>query len=238
VFKETGLAVETSKNMDMREVLEKVKWLGGAAVAFCVIAAMVMGCSGSGDRAVEAPPAGEPDITGIISAVTKVEGDPDLLGSILVDAMDSAESRYDMAAVTVTTETGMYDAAELTAPPVRVGFDALAEGQSVAVYFTGPVAESYPAQAKAAYIYLVAPEAGGGDSGNGRYGEILEVKNRHEDELMAINGVVGVGIGEGNGSPCIVVYLENDSKELESRVPEWVEGFPVITEVTGPIEAR
>jgi hypothetical protein len=218
--------------------MKKINCLVGATIAICVIMALVSGCSGSGDQAGEAPPSDEPDITGIISSMTVLEGDPDLLGSILVEASDSSDGQYDMASVTVTPETEVYDTSRFTAQPVQVGFDALTEGQLVAVVFTGPVAESYPVQAKAKYIYFTTSEVSGGDSDGGEYEEILEVKNRHEDELMAINGVVGVGIGECNGLPCIVVYLEDDSEELKSRIPEWVEGFPVTTEVTGPIEAQ
>ena len=210
----------------------------GSAVAVCMIVVLFSGCGGSGDQAGEAPPSDEPDITGTISSVSVLEGDSDLLGSLLVEASDSGDGEYDMASVTVTPETEIYDISGFSAQPVRVGFDTLAEGQLVAVVFTGPVAESYPVQARAKYIYLTTSEASGGESSDGEYREILEVKNRHEDELMAISGVAGVGIGESNGLPCIVVYLEDDSSELESRIPEWVEGFPVTTEVTGPIEAQ
>jgi len=222
----------------MRGNMKKASCLVGATTVICVIVALVSGCGGSGDKAGEAPPSDEPDITGIISSVTAQEGDTDLLGSILVEATDSSDGQYDMASVTVTPETEIYDTSSFTDQPVRVDFDALAEGQLVAVVFTGPVAESYPVQAKAKYIYFTTSEISGGDSDGGEYEEILEVKNRHEDELMAINGVVGVGIGECNGLPCIVVYLEDDSEELKSRIPEWVEGFPITTEVTGPIEAQ
>lgn len=66
---------------------------------------------------------------------------------------------------------------------------------------------------------------------------IEQVKERHEDELMAIEGVVGVGIGECEGQPCIKVLLANDSPELEQKIPDQLDGFKVETEVTGPIEA-
>ncbi len=66
---------------------------------------------------------------------------------------------------------------------------------------------------------------------------IEQVKERYESELMAIDGVVGVGIGECEGKPCIKVYLENDSPDLKKRIPLQLDGFKVETEVTGPIEA-
>jgi hypothetical protein len=66
---------------------------------------------------------------------------------------------------------------------------------------------------------------------------IEQVKEKYESELMAINGVVGVGIGECEGKPCIKVYLENDSPDLKARIPAQLDGFKVDTEVTGLIEA-
>jgi len=66
---------------------------------------------------------------------------------------------------------------------------------------------------------------------------IEQVKTQYEAELMAIDGVVGVGIGECRGKPCIKVYLENDSEELKRQIPSQLGGFKVDTEVTGPIEA-
>jgi hypothetical protein len=55
--------------------------------------------------------------------------------------------------------------------------------------------------------------------------------------LLALKGIVGVGNGQCDGSPCIRVYLENDSPDLRSTVPRRFRGFEVVTEVTGPIEA-
>jgi hypothetical protein len=218
--------------------MKRVNWLVIVTTAICMIPALMSGCGGSGDQAGDAPPSDEPEITGTITSISTLEGDQDLLGSILVEASDSTDGQYDMASVTVTHETEIYDISGFSTQPVQVGFDALAEGQLVAVVFTGPVAESYPVQARAEYIYLTTLDDDSEDSVDGEYQEILEVKSRHEDELMAINGVVGVGVGERDGSFCIVVYLEEDSEELKSRIPEWVEGFPVTTEVTGPIEAQ
>jgi hypothetical protein len=56
-------------------------------------------------------------------------------------------------------------------------------------------------------------------------------------ELLSIRGIAGVGIGQSAGSPCLRVYLENGSPALRNRVPTQFRGFPVVQEVTGPIEA-
>lgn len=66
---------------------------------------------------------------------------------------------------------------------------------------------------------------------------VEQAKERHEDDLMAIHGVVGVGIGECEGKPCVRVYLERESAGLKESIPAQLDGFTVDTEVTGPVEA-
>ena len=66
---------------------------------------------------------------------------------------------------------------------------------------------------------------------------IEQVKERHETELMAIEGVVGVGIGECEGEPCVKVLLENDSPDLKRQIPTQLDGYPVDAEVVGSLEA-
>jgi len=56
-------------------------------------------------------------------------------------------------------------------------------------------------------------------------------------QLLTIGGIAGVGIGQREGSPCLNVYLENDSAALRNKVPARFRGFQVVKEVTGPIEA-
>ena len=48
---------------------------------------------------------------------------------------------------------------------------------------------------------------------------IVQVKERHEGELLAIKGVVGVGVGSGK----ILVYVE--SREVKPKIPASIEGF-------------
>lgn len=66
---------------------------------------------------------------------------------------------------------------------------------------------------------------------------IEEIQEQYESELMAIDGVVGVGIGTCKGDPCIKVYVENKYPDLEAKIPKQLNEFKVDTEVTGPIEA-
>lgn len=55
------------------------------------------------------------------------------------------------------------------------------------------------------------------------------------DKVMHRPGVTGTAIGEHDGEPCLVVYLE--SKEDGARIPGAVDGFPVIKETTGKIRS-
>ena len=67
-------------------------------------------------------------------------------------------------------------------------------------------------------------------------GGIEDVRGRNERWLMSIDGVEGVSIGRTpTGDSAIVLYLR-DRGALE-RVPRHVDGYPVQTTVTGPIQA-
>ena len=66
--------------------------------------------------------------------------------------------------------------------------------------------------------------------------EIEITKSNVEASLFAIEGVVGVGIGSNEiGDDAIVVYLRDESSQ--ERIPTQIEGFPVITEVSGEFDA-
>lgn len=66
---------------------------------------------------------------------------------------------------------------------------------------------------------------------------IEQVKESHEQQLMAIEGVEGVGIGQNSiGDEAIIVYLR--TADVHSRIPRTIDGYPVETKVTGIIEAE
>ena len=67
--------------------------------------------------------------------------------------------------------------------------------------------------------------------------EMVEVKERHEDELLDIPGVVGVAIGrsETTGELVIQVLVNRMTDELREELPEDLEGFPVEAVVAGEI---
>jgi hypothetical protein len=62
---------------------------------------------------------------------------------------------------------------------------------------------------------------------------IKQVKQQHEMDLLSIDDVEGVGIGEENDRPVIKVYVAGKTRELEERLPRELEGYPVRIEVSG-----
>lgn len=62
------------------------------------------------------------------------------------------------------------------------------------------------------------------------------VLDRNTDQLMAIPGVSGTGIGECDGRPCIKVYVERDTPALREQLPEELDGYPVAVEEIGEVE--
>src|ERR1043166_2382991 len=67
--------------------------------------------------------------------------------------------------------------------------------------------------------------------------DINAVLRDHDKELLAIPGVVGVYVAlldDGN-TPCLKVMLARATAETERAVPRTLEGYPVVSEVTGEI---
>ena len=54
----------------------------------------------------------------------------------------------------------------------------------------------------------------------------------HRDELLARPGVVGVGEGEEQGGPCVVVLVEG-----AAELPAELDGYPVVARGSGPLRA-
>jgi hypothetical protein len=65
---------------------------------------------------------------------------------------------------------------------------------------------------------------------------VEQVRQSHERELMAIEGVEGVGVGNDRiGNDAIIVYVRTE--DAKTRVPSTINGYPVETIVTGIIDA-
>jgi hypothetical protein len=187
------------------------------------------GISGGSDG-IGGLPSGSPDITGSIESISgdaRGFADPgEVVGAILVEGTPGVASAYDRASVSINGRTRIFTRAP-GAEPVPADILALGIGRQVEVWFTGPVAESYPVQALADVIYVVVKGEAAAD--------IFQVKDANTAELMSVPGVVGVGIGGTAGEMHIVVYLENASPELKARIPSELGGYPVVVEVTGTI---
>jgi hypothetical protein len=61
--------------------------------------------------------------------------------------------------------------------------------------------------------------------------EIEHAARRHENELLAVDGVEGIGVAGDH----ISIYVRTN--EVACRVPAEIEGFPVQVVVTGEIRA-
>lgn len=67
--------------------------------------------------------------------------------------------------------------------------------------------------------------------------DINSVKDAHVNELMAIEGVVGVYVGLMNDTiPAIGVMVVKKTPEVEKSIPRSLEGFPVFIDETGVIQ--
>lgn len=67
--------------------------------------------------------------------------------------------------------------------------------------------------------------------------DINAVLAEHDQELLAIPGVVGVYVGllKDEKTSCLKVMLAQKDSNLERRIPRSLEGHPIITEVTGEL---
>lgn len=66
---------------------------------------------------------------------------------------------------------------------------------------------------------------------------IEQVFNQHHDRLMSIPGVTGIGLGEKDGRPAIVILVIKLTPSLRERLPETLDGHPVVVEESGEIAA-
>jgi hypothetical protein len=69
--------------------------------------------------------------------------------------------------------------------------------------------------------------------------DINAVLAAHDKELLAIADVVGVYVGttEEGRTPCLKVMLARKNPESERKIPRMIDGYHVVTEVTGSVRA-
>ena len=68
---------------------------------------------------------------------------------------------------------------------------------------------------------------------------IKEVKAEHESRLIAMPGVVSVGLGQDtSGNPVIVIGVETEAYTHTLTLPQELHSYPVKFQVMGTIKAR
>lgn len=66
---------------------------------------------------------------------------------------------------------------------------------------------------------------------------IEQTLENHQEQLMSIPGVTGVGIGNKDNKPVIVVMTKEFSPQAKAMLPQTLDGHPVVVEQTGEISA-
>lgn len=66
---------------------------------------------------------------------------------------------------------------------------------------------------------------------------IENVLKEHTQGLMSLPGVVGTAQSLCNDKPCIKIYVIEKTSELEKKIPNILEGYPVFIEEVGEIRA-
>jgi len=60
-----------------------------------------------------------------------------------------------------------------------------------------------------------------------------EVIETHLDWVFSLEDVAGIAEGELDGEPCIKIYLVQENTRTALELPEHLDGYRVIAEVTG-----
>ena len=66
---------------------------------------------------------------------------------------------------------------------------------------------------------------------------IEDVLKEHTNELMSIPGVVGIAQGLCDSKPCIKVFVIKRTQQLDQKIPNVLEGYPIVVEETGEFRA-
>jgi hypothetical protein len=79
---------------------------------------------------------------------------------------------------------------------------------------------------------LTAESVPGGEMASS---DLATVLKNHTGRLMAIPGVVGTAETLCEGKPCIKVYVEKKTPDIEQQIPPAIEGYPVVIQETGTV---
>ena len=76
------------------------------------------------------------------------------------------------------------------------------------------------------------------ETGENMSGKTIEqVLGENTGRWLKMDLVVGVAIGMLDDEPCIRILVASDPEKVRQQLPENVEGYPVVVEVTGSIKA-
>ena len=67
---------------------------------------------------------------------------------------------------------------------------------------------------------------------------IEQVLGENTSKWLGIDQVVGVAIGMLDDKPCIRILVASEPERVRQQIPENVEGYPVVIDVTGTLKAR
>jgi hypothetical protein len=127
--------------------LDRLQAIFLASAALLALALIAAACGDDGSETVTE----DPDIRGTIMDISP--GGDDASGSVRIQGIIEADTEYDAAVVRVEDDTDIFRVQN--GEPAEAAFADLEVGQAVEAWFTGPVAESYPVQAKAARIVIL-----------------------------------------------------------------------------------
>ena len=66
---------------------------------------------------------------------------------------------------------------------------------------------------------------------------IALVIQEHRSSLLAISGILGIAQGGSPHAPHITIYVHSKTSDILALIPSILEGYPVVIQETGDIEA-
>jgi beta-N-acetylhexosaminidase len=95
----------------------------------------------------------QPHIRGTVKGLSDSTGNPHIAGFLLIEGVPEQDTKYDRALVTITGSTRIYQ--QSGERLLKAKYHQIRYGSVIEVWFTGPVAESYPVQAEAGFVVIL-----------------------------------------------------------------------------------
>lgn len=133
---------------EMPKLPARLTTLALTLAVFMAVAAP-LGLVACGDEPPSAP-SGSPSIIGVVKTASAGSSGAAIGAFLVVQGVGD----YDKASVAVTADTAWYRASGDKVEPIEAPVADALVGKRVEVRFTGPVRESYPVQATAAWVVV------------------------------------------------------------------------------------